>query len=420
MNTETEERILNAASRHRELLQTLTDLDYAPSALQQSKSHLKKINRQLRSLDAEVENLTDKTRKEKKEHEDLRDSMARRIAYKLTGKKEKFQSKAEKEEREYVQALEAEHRVRRNRESLLRSRKEAEDQNEDLKLIVARRDEAQKQLDELYNSVFNGPTPSFPEEDQMERNLREAQENHDSAQSRLHRDTRAAGLLQQAQGQIEKCLIKLKEAASSSQADLFGFGGGFADYVERSSLADAQTFASRAGYFLAEAITIQPRINHLGTITIAHGHILTDILFDNILIDMRFHEMIKESQNDTLNFKRNLDEELRLQRERADAVGKETEAASKTLKRARAELQRARRALFQQVMSDGVPAPVYVAEPAEPETVTETNPSTPPSPSTVPRGWRSMNPYASMIEIGEQQNETPLSDSPPRYTARVS
>jgi len=74
--------------------------------------------------------LSEKTKKERKEHEDLRDSTACRLTYKLTGRKDKFQARANKEEqyvrlllgfgrylntsvdREYVEALEQKMRER--------------------------------------------------------------------------------------------------------------------------------------------------------------------------------------------------------------------------------------------------------------------------------------------------------------------
>lgn len=87
-------------------------------------------------MKGKVQVLSEKTKKERKEHELLRDSTTRRLAAKLKGKEgvEKLEAKKEKEERlvprlyllfftliicrEYVEALETEMRERGNQKML--------------------------------------------------------------------------------------------------------------------------------------------------------------------------------------------------------------------------------------------------------------------------------------------------------------
>lgn len=92
------------------------------------------LTRCTQTLKSKLDKCVQKTKKERKEHESIRDSTTRRLAHKLTGKKEKFEQKASKEEkcvrrgspcdrllivivREYIEALEEEMKVRNSLET---------------------------------------------------------------------------------------------------------------------------------------------------------------------------------------------------------------------------------------------------------------------------------------------------------------
>ena len=95
----TSQTILENAQYHANLLKSLDELSYAPSALSQQTSYLADLEERIKNLRANVETLAKVTKKERKEHESLRDSTARRLAAKMTGKKQKFEEKREKEEK---------------------------------------------------------------------------------------------------------------------------------------------------------------------------------------------------------------------------------------------------------------------------------------------------------------------------------
>lgn len=77
----------------------IAELDYIPSAVSQQTAYLKDLEVQLRRSEEKLKKLAETTKKERKEHEALRDSTARRLAHKLTGRREKFEARASKEER---------------------------------------------------------------------------------------------------------------------------------------------------------------------------------------------------------------------------------------------------------------------------------------------------------------------------------
>jgi len=83
----TSEAIHSNAQYHADLLQTLSSIEYAPSALTEQTRYLQDLRAQLAQVKGKVDKLAEKTKKERKEHEDIRDSMVRRVASKVVGRK---------------------------------------------------------------------------------------------------------------------------------------------------------------------------------------------------------------------------------------------------------------------------------------------------------------------------------------------
>lgn len=93
------EAIVANAEYHGRLLTSISNLDYVASALEHQAAYVADLeNQKVQSADR-VLALNKRTKKERKEHETLRDSTARRLAHKLTGRKELYEAKESKEER---------------------------------------------------------------------------------------------------------------------------------------------------------------------------------------------------------------------------------------------------------------------------------------------------------------------------------
>lgn len=84
---------------HAVLLETIAALDYVPSALDEQRRMIKNLQAQEMETFEKLRELEKTTVKERKEHEELRDSTARRLAAKIAGHKDEFEAKASKEER---------------------------------------------------------------------------------------------------------------------------------------------------------------------------------------------------------------------------------------------------------------------------------------------------------------------------------
>jgi predicted RNase H-like nuclease (RuvC/YqgF family) len=96
---EATEAIVANSLHHTQLLNIIADLEYVPQARKQQANYIKELESQVSALKRNISLLAAKTKKERKEHETLRDSTSRRFAHKLIGKKQEYMEKENKEER---------------------------------------------------------------------------------------------------------------------------------------------------------------------------------------------------------------------------------------------------------------------------------------------------------------------------------
>lgn len=108
----------------------------------------------------------------------------KRLAFKVSGKKEKFASKQEKEEREYLEAVQKHFDAQQQMDHLKVSAEQTSKRIEELKGIVSVHEKAQGELDRLYDSIFKGPTPEYPEEDKFEQSVEPLRQEYAQAQGR--------------------------------------------------------------------------------------------------------------------------------------------------------------------------------------------------------------------------------------------
>jgi hypothetical protein len=94
-----EEAIIANAEHHARLLKTIAGLEYVPAARKEQGRYVRDLEAQLEETRERIVQCMQKTAKERKEHEALRDSTGRRLAHKLLGKKEQYEAKESKEER---------------------------------------------------------------------------------------------------------------------------------------------------------------------------------------------------------------------------------------------------------------------------------------------------------------------------------
>jgi hypothetical protein len=423
--TESQEAIVSNANYHTQLLQTISNLEYVPAARRQQTSYVEDLRSELGKKKGLVAELVKTTAKERKEHETLRDSTSRRFAHKIMGKREKYEAKESKEEREYVEALEREMTEKDNQRAVEGLLQEAEGVLADLARKQGLFESAQVELNALYGRIFDGPSEAFPEDDRLEYALIEATKVHDNIQQQLNAESRATELLSRAVQQMEMCQKSMNVALSYSQYDMWG-GGTFSDMMERNALHDAQVNASQVEILVGQAMHASRAVQPVGRVDIAQGSIVSDVFFDNIFTDMAFHSKIKQSAAQVLLATNRLRQERDAAGSRANQVGQSLNAAGDKLDRCRKELYNFRRATFESYAAQNPPPPDYAVVTSEQTAapkgaVSMPAPSVPmadpgigqsnPAPANVPLpgllpNWGSRNPFALALNENARKLST--------------
>ncbi|KAJ7835939.1 hypothetical protein B0H14DRAFT_2363127, partial [Mycena olivaceomarginata] len=250
---------------HARLLAQISALDYLPPALEQQESYIAGLEHQAALLAAKIGSLEMQTKKERAEHEALRDSAARKFTAAITGRKERYAAEASKEEREYVEALEKEMQHKRQREALGTMLRDAKVVRADLKTKLEQHTQAKEELAALYSKIFDGPTQGtpLPEDDHLESQLQQAQGWYNEIQGHLNRESQAVGLLQDAHAALQRCYTQMQEAIDDSH------WGGADDIMERQELRAAQEEATKAQMFVQQAMVVSPQVQFVGQINIA-------------------------------------------------------------------------------------------------------------------------------------------------------
>ncbi|QIX01377.1 hypothetical protein AMS68_006894 [Peltaster fructicola] len=349
--------IANFASKNEELLGVLERTDYAEAALKQQEVYVKDLENELTKLVQQIRTYEQKTKVEKAEFEKYRDSNIKRFAYKLGGTKgkEKFQSRSEKEEKEYYEALEQERGAKDRKDSLDHALKEAVSNRDNYKQDSDTHIGAQTELDNLYNMVFAGPTPSFPQEDQLEWQFTQARERYNNVEQAYRANWQACDIFNEARKRIHLATQYMDEARSASQWDMFG-GGAMADMAERNALSRAESEASQVQGLVSQALRVYPDgVKDIPGFHISHGSIMSDMMFDNIFTDMAFHDKIKASQTRILQVQHNVEGQFAGLNQQLAGKKAELDAVQAELGNARKQLQDMRSQIFTQVGSQQPP-----------------------------------------------------------------
>ncbi|KPM41691.1 hypothetical protein AK830_g4829 [Neonectria ditissima] len=340
------EEIQRASAKNAELLLVLAQTDHAAPALQEQLRFIKDLEAQLDTTGKQLKTLETKRVLELADHVKYRDSHVRRFMFKATGRKEKFEARAAKEEEEYYDVLQQQQETTTVNNNLKFQLEEAQKTRAELQEADTLHKNTQSELDNLYNSIFAGATPHFPEEDELEKQSDAALQRYHDTRVRKEEEKNIVSLLTKAVEQVKFASKQMEEARSASRMDLFG-GGLLADAMERSALSkadvairEARTLASRA------------RLDDLPPVGINQGHIMRDVFFDNIVTDMQFHDEIKRGQAEVATFALALQERLVTATDRLTAVEREMKEREQGLEEARRLLQVERQKVFERVSQE--------------------------------------------------------------------
>lgn len=343
-----EAKIQEASARNAELVHALHETDSAVPDLAAQRRYVADLERQAAEAAERLRQLGERRKRELKEHESYRDSVMKRFAYKIGGREDKFAERAAREEREYFDALQEEHQADAMAKNLAAMLDDARRARAELEGRAAAHARAQEELDGLYEAIFTGPTPGFPEEDDREREMNAALLAYHEARSHAEGEAQAVRILSRAQDHLNLALMAMEDALHASRRDMLG-GGTFHDMLERNALAKAENEIQQARKMVAMARRAAPLVRNLPQVSIEQGNLLGDVFFDNYVTDRAFHEKIKQSNMEVQRCAQVLKADLSAARQRHAEVSKETERKRAEVRKTRTRLQRAREAAFERI-----------------------------------------------------------------------
>ncbi|EJD36795.1 hypothetical protein AURDEDRAFT_174158 [Auricularia subglabra TFB-10046 SS5] len=346
-----------ASARHDVLLNELSSLDYVPSALEQANKYVADVGQLVREAAQKLDDAEREKKKEWKEHHEMQGSTVRRTLSKLVGRGEKWKQKATKEEREFLDALEREMKQKHSLEALQADLENGKQRVAELGSAQGRREVLQQELEDLYRRVFDGPTPDAPQDDQLEWQLREADNGNNHHQATLNHEAQVLAILGNAHGVLSSLVQKLAAAESHSTMDMWGVGGPAADMFETHAITQAQMLQHQDTTLMDQACRMHPAVGALPAINVPR-HSMTDIYFDNVFSDMAQHERITTALQSARMALGALTSEVSRGKQRVDGAADRARASFAALSRARSALHDFRRETFQNIAHQG-PTPSY-------------------------------------------------------------
>jgi hypothetical protein len=344
-------KIQQAAHQNEQLLRGLEETDSAPSQLKQQNAYIADLDSQIANTTKRVNDLKKKTASELKDHEKYRDSHFRRFAHKASGKKEKFAEKAAKEEKEYFDAIQAQKSAEDELAYVKQLHAEAEIRKSEITTQAKRHDALQAELDALYNSIFAGHTPGFPDEDRKEDACNAAHTHVQTLNQRLERERHILFLLGQTVVKLSAAREYLDGAYGMSQYDMFG-GGTMASMQKRNYLERAESAIQQVRMLQEQIKQVAPEIPALGQLNIAMGSIWSDVVFDNIFTDMQMHDQVRNSIAQVDRAGNKCSDIIRQREQQEKKLQSEVKQAQAKLQFARLELQQAREEAFRRVLGN--------------------------------------------------------------------
>ncbi|KAI9051863.1 hypothetical protein LZ554_004120 [Drepanopeziza brunnea f. sp. 'monogermtubi'] len=349
-----QQRLQAASAQNTRLLTLISETEYAVSAYQQTQDYIRDLESAIADAERRLALLAKHVDKEYAEHRKFRDSHMRRLGSRLSGRREKFQEEASREEREWLDAVATQLKTRQGRDDLRAQMAEAEGMSAEFRRAVEAHERAARELDVLYHSLFGGPTPEIPEEDERERAVLEAEARYNEVGLLLSRERQARDLLLEANASLKRAFRDLHEVESDATMDVWGVGSSsFAELAEHSALSRCQRHVAQVELLVSQAQRIQPAMGRVGPMTIAQMDFVSSAVYDNIFSDMDMQERIRSSMLQLQNAQAELHREIGASDRRRDDVKRSSDELKTVLGRKRLELQTVRREAFEQACSQG-------------------------------------------------------------------
>lgn len=338
--TSMHQAIRDTAARTSELWIQIAQTDYAPSALEQQKRRVVELNEALYNLNAQIESLDKDRGTALTSHQKYRDSIVRRLAYRATRQRNRYQAKAALVTEEYYEVLQQEHRAKEKKGVLERRCEDAVVLLEDLDHVASQHNHAQQELDYLWEDVFSRSDSKYQHERALQKKVDAAQASHCQTLERCKELSNMVDALAGALSRIKAAFDEVKKALVQGQ-----MGG---DGSETRLLREAQRQVDSAQCVLSQAKYDEESVGAIASLRIASrsekggqwdGPYSTIIWRDRIRVSRRELEMCHAV----------LKQRLDVARERYEDAELAVEVSDEALRKSRENLRMERAVVYIEV-----------------------------------------------------------------------
>ncbi|RKK38204.1 hypothetical protein BFJ66_g12575 [Fusarium oxysporum f. sp. cepae] len=258
-----------------------------------------------------------------------------KFLYKASGKENSFTGQAEREEQNYHNTLQQAHLASEHNSSVKAKLNEELRKKNDLDQSMQSYLDLQKQLDDIYDDIFSGPTPEFPEEDAKEQQSNNALSAYVTTKTALELHQKALGLLEQATATMTAGLQQVDKALQSGDMNHLRALNKGRELVQQSKMTVDQLVQLGA-----DVIELPPEANPR-TMEVTSN-----------LGDVWGKVDITGGRQEVARCTAALNNCLSQAKERKYHLSKELKRKGEEMDEARTELQKVRKGIFEEVMGD--------------------------------------------------------------------
>ncbi|KAJ3826934.1 hypothetical protein F5878DRAFT_620755 [Lentinula raphanica] len=341
-----QQAIAEHSSRHTELLNSLSQLENVPDTLKQQTRLVDELQAELEECEANVARLFEKTREQRRNADPgiIPGGLKFSQVFRSRKEKEKERERDERNKRLFAEAMAEETKERERRTELEKALNTAQTSKSELSNQMKEYDTIYAKIDALYALIFNGPTPGFPREDELEQSVQASYTGVERAKAAFGSENEALEILSRSEKTFRECQAKMKDAIYWATASMLA-GGRTAEAKEGSSLKAAHALAQKAQAFVREAQQFSTHVRTLENPSIAKE---LPARKEN---DTEFHETLKASASELGNTYSQLLAERRACAERAADAKTAVHNAEQAVADRKKELHELRKEIFLEIVS---------------------------------------------------------------------
>ncbi|KAG9003534.1 hypothetical protein FRB94_003054 [Tulasnella sp. JGI-2019a] len=345
-------------AEHSALIARLATTDYIPSAYQSNVARIDQLTKEIATKKERVKHLAEKTKAEYNDVQELQRSASKRLFLRLKEGKEGLNKRKMKEETEYLDAFQAEKNEQMSIGTLEKELDVAQKANFDLKKRAESLEQARKRLDELYQDLFGGLTTEYPQEDAAEEAVRNAEVPYTEAQERLNRESQVTALLTKAEKAMKKVLHYMTEAEQIGLREIAS-AAHEVNFYEMRELKSAKRHAMDVETYVGEARGFENDVHDIGWLSIPLQDEKSRSKGND---ELQIYQLITNSTKDCVRYATRLEGEVHRSKQRLSDLSKLAENRSSMLMAKRAELEKIRRKIIEEV-HHGILPPAPAQEP---------------------------------------------------------